>query len=89
MLRNDWLQASDSHTKDINTPETTDTGNIHGCPVSFLMGLKGTEIPEYSWIKPVLQANRLVYIGLRDVDAGEKKILRENSQSCRLHWELC
>jgi arginase len=45
------------------------------------MGLKGTEIPEYSWIKPVLKANRLVYIGLRDVDAGEKKILRENSKS--------
>jgi arginase len=45
------------------------------------MGLKGTEIPEYSWIKPVLKANRLVYIGLRDVDAGEKKILRENSTS--------
>lgn len=57
-----------------------DTGNLHGCPVSFLMGLPGTDIPEYSWIKPVLKAERLVYIGLRDVDPEEKKILKENSE---------
>jgi arginase len=47
-------------------------------PVSFLMGLKGNDIPEFSWVKPALKANRLVYIGLRDVDAGEKRILKEN-----------
>ncbi|KAI0071551.1 arginase [Panus rudis PR-1116 ss-1] len=66
----------DAHA-DINTPETTDTGNIHGMPVSFLLGLD-TSIPEFAWVKPALKANRLVYIGLRDVDAGEKKILRDN-----------
>jgi arginase len=54
---------------------------MHGCPVSFLMGLPGTDIPEFSWIKPILKADRLVYIGLRDIDAGEKKILKENSTS--------
>ncbi|KAK9899740.1 arginase [Cystobasidium minutum MCA 4210] len=70
-----WI---DAHA-DINTPETTDTGNLHGCPVSFLMGLPGTDIPEYSWIKPVLKAERLVYIGLRDVDPEEKRILKENN----------
>lgn len=46
-------------------------------PVSFLLGIAGDE-PEFAWVKPVLQANRLVYIGLRDVDAGEKRILKEN-----------
>ena len=30
-------------------------------------------------MKPILKANRLVYIGLRDVDAGEKKNLKENN----------
>lgn len=45
------------------------------------MGLPGTDIPEFDWIKPVLKAERLVYIGLRDIDAGERKILKENSQS--------
>ena len=50
------------------------------------MGLPGTskdEIPEYAWIEPVLKSERLVYIGLRDIDAGERKILRENSASAR------
>jgi arginase family enzyme len=69
-------------SQDINTPLTTPSGNLHGCPVSFLMGLPGTskeEIPEFSWIEPVLKSNRLVYIGLRDIDEGERKILKENS----------
>merc|ERR1711939_55233 len=68
----------DAHA-DINTPETTESGNLHGCPVSFLMGLKGTEVPEFSWIDACLKPERIVYIGLRDVDSGEKKILRENN----------
>lgn len=52
-------------------------GNIHGMPVSFLLGL-GQKIPEFSWVKSLLKPERLVYIGLRDVDAGEKRILKEN-----------
>ncbi|KAI6028557.1 Ureohydrolase [Pisolithus orientalis] len=67
----------DAHA-DINTTETTSSGNIHGMPVSFLLGL-GEKIPEYAWVKPLLRPERLVYIGLRDLDAGEKRILRENN----------
>ncbi|GAA5852263.1 hypothetical protein JCM3766R1_004919 [Sporobolomyces carnicolor] len=74
----------DAHA-DINTPLTTPSGNLHGCPVSFLMGLPGTskeEIPEFGWIEPVLKSERLVYIGLRDIDEGERKILKENNIKC-------
>ncbi|GAA5895822.1 arginase [Sporobolomyces salmoneus] len=74
----------DAHA-DINTPLTTPSGNLHGCPVSFLMGLPGTskeEIPEFGWIEPVLKSDRLVYIGLRDIDEGERKILKENNIKC-------
>ena len=53
-------------------------GNIHGMPVSFLLGL-GSKIDEFAWVKPTLKPSRLVYIGLRDVDAGEKRILKENN----------
>jgi len=69
-----WI---DAHA-DINTAESTGSGNIHGMPVSFLIGI-GSKIPEFAWVKPALAASRLVYIGLRDVDAGEKRILKENS----------
>ena len=47
-------------------------------PVSFLLGL-GPKIPQFAWVKPILTASRIVYIGLRDVDAGEKRILKENN----------
>ncbi|KDE05345.1 arginase [Microbotryum lychnidis-dioicae p1A1 Lamole] len=76
-----WI---DAHA-DINTPLTTPSGNLHGCPVSFLMGLPGTsprEIPEFGWCKPVLKPSRIVYIGLRDIDSGERKILKENNIKC-------
>lgn len=70
----------DAHA-DINTPETSDSGNIHGMPVAFLTGL-ATEKREdvFGWIKEhhQLSLKKLVYIGLRDIDKGEKKILREH-----------
>jgi arginase len=49
-------------------------------PVAFLMGLPTTEtIPEFSWIKPgILKPHQIVYIGLRDADVGEKRIMKEN-----------
>ncbi|KAF2747047.1 arginase [Sporormia fimetaria CBS 119925] len=70
----------DAHA-DINTPETSDSGNIHGMPVAFLTGLAKDDNEEtFGWLKPhhMLNLKKLVYIGLRDIDNGEKKILREN-----------
>ncbi|KAI0822717.1 Ureohydrolase [Trametes gibbosa] len=66
----------DAHA-DINTAETTDSGNIHGMPLSFLLGI-GPAVEEFAWVKPLLKPHRLVYIGLRDVDHGERRILREH-----------
>lgn len=70
----------DAHA-DINTPESSGSGNIHGMPVSFLTGLTTEDNKGYfGWLKDEHRINlrKLVYIGLRDVDPGEKKILREN-----------
>lgn len=70
----------DAHA-DINTPESSGSGNIHGMPVAFLTGL-ATEEDEnfFGWLQKdnMISVKKLVYIGLRDVDAGEKRILREN-----------
>lgn len=41
------------------------------------MGL-GTQLKSFAWLKPCLKPNRIVYIGLRDVDAGEKLLLKEH-----------
>lgn len=67
----------DAHA-DINTPKTTDSGNLHGCPVSFVMGIdRESYPPEFDWVPQLLKANKIVYIGLRDVDDGEKAILHK------------
>ena len=70
----------DAHT-DINTPETSDSGNVHGMPVAFLTGLAKDDREDiFGWLKKenLISLKKLVYIGLRDVDRGEKLILREN-----------
>ena len=70
----------DAHA-DINTPETSESGNIHGMPVAFLTGLAKEEKADiFGWLgdEKALSVKKLVYIGLRDIDKGEKKILREN-----------
>ncbi|KAG9514707.1 Ureohydrolase, partial [Aureobasidium melanogenum] len=70
----------DAHA-DINTPETSDSGNIHGMPVAFLTGLAKEDKEDcFGWIKDDqrVSVKKLVYIGLRDIDRGEKKILREH-----------
>lgn len=70
----------DAHA-DINTPEISDSGNIHGMPVAFASGLAQDDKEEYfGWIQDDMRVSvkKLVYIGLRDVDQGEKKILREH-----------
>jgi arginase len=56
-----WI---DAHA-DINSPETSGSGNVHGMPLWFALKTG------------VAQAERTVQIGLRDVDPGEKRLLRE------------
>ncbi|ETW86170.1 hypothetical protein HETIRDRAFT_380456 [Heterobasidion irregulare TC 32-1] len=78
----------DAHA-DINTPETTDSGNIHGMPVSYLLSLSDStsagptpanEPAPFSWLDSIhLSPARIAYIGLRDIDAGEKALLRKHN----------
>ncbi|XP_026881968.2 arginase-1 [Electrophorus electricus] len=68
----------DAHA-DINTPLTTPTGNIHGQPMSYLIHELRSKIPvmpNFSWLKPCIAAEDVVYIGLRDVDPEEHYILK-------------
>lgn len=70
----------DAHA-DINIPETSDSGNIHGMPMAFLTRLAREEKKDiFGWMQDehIVSTQKLVYIGLRDVDRGEKKLLRDN-----------
>lgn len=69
----------DAHA-DINAPGTSPSGNLHGTPLSFLLRLlhASSEAPRalagWEWLArvPPLLPSRLAYIGLRDLDPGEK-----------------
>lgn len=63
---------------DINTPSESSSGNMHGMPVAFLMGLvkNASSLPGFGWFKPCLAPQDLVYIGLRDLDPAEKVTIR-------------
>eukprot|EP01126_Amoeba_proteus_P017972 TRINITY_DN1890_c0_g1_i21.p1 TRINITY_DN1890_c0_g1~~TRINITY_DN1890_c0_g1_i21.p1 ORF type:complete len:626 (-),score=107.51 TRINITY_DN1890_c0_g1_i21:486-2363(-) len=69
----------DAHA-DANTPHTSPSGNLHGMPLSFLLKLiDPTRIPGFKWMpkKAILSPDRVVYIGLRDVDLLEKQVVRD------------
>lgn len=69
----------DAHA-DINTQESSFTGNMHGMPVAYLTGLE--KIPnreKFKDIQPKLSFNNIVYIGIRDLDEGEKKFLKNKN----------
>lgn len=68
---------ADAHG-DINTPESSTTGNFHGMPLSFLLGLAKDQ-KHFSWIKSHLAPHKLIFFGPRDLDSAEEKIIKDLS----------
>lgn len=66
----------DAHA-DMNTPETSPSGNIHGMPLSTLLGKGLPELVQLEGFAPKLNPKYLVHIGARDLDLGEKQMIRE------------
>jgi arginase len=68
-----WI---DAHA-DINTPETSPSGNVHGMPLAAAMGLAGPEFESDVWPLPAVDPRRVALLGLRHADDGERGLLRE------------
>lgn len=66
----------DAHA-DINTPESSPSGNIHGMPLATLLGRGIEELVNLENFAPKLNPKYFVHIGARDLDQGEKRIIRE------------
>ncbi len=67
-----WI---DAHA-DINTPETTPSGNIHGMPLACCLGLGRPELSQIFGFAPKVSSRNTALIGVRDLDDGEKETLR-------------
>ena len=70
-LRVLWL---DAHA-DFNTAELTPSGNLHGMPVACLCGHGPAALTDLGGLNPALPPNALRSIGIRSVDAGEKRFV--------------
>jgi arginase len=68
-----WL---DAHA-DLNRPETSPTGNVHGMPLAVALGLAGPgfESPEYRL--PALERSCVALVGIRSLDPAEREVLAE------------
>jgi arginase len=66
----------DAHA-DINTPETSHSGNLHGMPLAVLFGKGASELTNLCGFAPKLNPKFCAYVGARDLDLGEKRMIRE------------
>ncbi|NEW04835.1 arginase [Paenibacillus sp. SYP-B3998] len=66
----------DAHT-DVNTEETTFTGNIHGMSLAVALGYGHPELLSIGGIEARLRPENVVIIGARSIDQGERKFLKD------------
>jgi arginase len=62
---------------DLNTPETSPSGNVHGMPLAAALGRGGSGFDSPSWTLPAVQRDRVTVIGARDLDPGERALIAE------------
>ncbi|MBM3776999.1 MAG: arginase [Acidimicrobiia bacterium] len=67
-----WVDAHG----DINTPDTTTSGNVHGMPLAALLGSEPRELAGIGDVSPVVQASHTVLVGIRNLDEAEKARIR-------------
>jgi arginase len=67
-----WL---DAHA-DMNTPESSPSGNIHGMPLACILGEGPAELTDIAGFRPKIDPRNAVIVGLRDVDQLEKPHVR-------------
>ncbi|HZR96903.1 MAG TPA: arginase [Gaiellaceae bacterium] len=67
-----WIDAHG----DLNTPESSPSGNVHGMVLAAALGLGGDEFRYDDWTLPAVEAGRIALVGVRSLDQGERDLLR-------------
>jgi arginase len=68
-----WIDAHG----DLNRPESSPTGNVHGMVLAAAMGLGGPGFESAGWPVPSVDPSRVALVGVRSLDEGERALLRE------------
>jgi arginase len=69
-----WLDAHG----DMNTPESSPSGNIHGMPLAALIGYGAPELVELLEFKPKVEPRNVALVGVRDLDPKERRLVKES-----------
>jgi arginase len=67
-----WLDAHG----DLNTPQSSPSGNVHGMVLAAALGLGGSDFARVGWPLPAVESGRLALVGVRSLDDGERDLLR-------------
>jgi arginase len=65
----------DAHA-DMNTPETSPSGNLHGMPLAALLGYGAKELTHVAGFAPKLDPRYCAHVGARDIDAAERELIK-------------
>jgi arginase len=65
----------DAHA-DMNTPDTSPSGNIHGMPLAALLGYGAPELVNVGGLAPKFDPKLCAHVGARDIDPGERELIR-------------
>ncbi len=63
---------------DMNTPNSSPSGNIHGMPLSHLLGVGDEDLVNVFDEGPKVKPKNVVLMGVRDIDSNEQKIIRDS-----------
>lgn len=63
---------------DMNVPEVSPSGNIHGMPLAHLLGKGDHDLKNILGFSPKVDPENVALIGIRDIDAHEREIIRES-----------
>jgi len=67
----------DAHA-DLNTPETSPSGNIHGMPLAVCIGLGDERLVKIGGLSAKIKPENIIIIGARSVDPGERELIKKN-----------
>lgn len=67
----------DAHA-DMNTPDTSPTGNIHGMPLAVLLGHGPPELVSIAGDAPALDPRHVCILGVREIDGAERDLVRQS-----------
>jgi arginase len=63
---------------DMNTPESSPSGNVHGMPLAAVIGYGPPELTELLGFKPKVEPRNVAIVGARDLDSKERRIVKES-----------